>query len=183
MKPREKKTLPALLILLCVLLLAIPVSAMENEPEGFRGIPWGAVAPERNFAEGNKWGLEKVGTAGDFGNTYFRPESEEVSIGKAKITSPVIYLFHDDYGFAAAMIEFEGRADYGHIRQACIENWGRPDSDGTEKNEKFGGDTTTSIWLGEKVIIYLSSSVSASGTGFLILGQSDFVLEHLIESE
>lgn len=172
-----------LIILLCAFLLTTSAFAMKNEPEGFRGIPWGAVAPEKNFAEGNKWGLEKAGTAGNLGNTYFRPESGEVSIGKAKITSPVIYLFHDDYGFAAALIEFEGRVDYNHIRQACIENWGRPDSDGTKKNEKFGGDTTTSLWLGEKVIIYLSSSASASGTGFLIFGQSDFVLERLMGAE
>lgn len=163
-------------VLLCALLFTVSAFAMKNEPEGFRGIPWGAVAPEKNFVEGNKWGLTKVSTADNLGGVYLESEPEEMFIGKAQITSPIMYLFNDEFGFSAVLIEFKGREDYDAIREACIENWGQPDSDIREKNEKIGGDMITSLWLGEKVIIHLSSSSST-----LVLGQSDFVLKYLVE--
>lgn len=178
-----KRVLLTLPVLLSVLLFTATAFAMKNEPESFQGIPWGAVAPEKNFVEGNKWGLVKASSIDKIGDVYFRSESEPVFIEKVKITSPIRYLFHDDYGFAAVLIEFNGRADYDLIRKACIENWGQPDSDSREKSEKSGSDVIISLWLGENVMIYLNSPASAQESGNLIFGQSDYVLEVLVEPD
>lgn len=115
-----RKVIVISFILLCMMLFAIPALAMKNEPDNFRGIPWGAKVPKNNIFGGNKWKLRHYSL-----NVYHR--DEEVTIGGVKITSSIKYYFFEDVGFAWAIVEFSGRESYDKIRKACIENWGEPD--------------------------------------------------------
>lgn len=145
-----KKVLLISFMLLCMMLFTVPVFAMKNEPDNFRGIPWGAEPPKNNLFGKNKWGLKQLSTS----NLYWR--DEEVSIGGAKITAPINYTFHDDFGFACAVVLFRGQGNYDLIYKACIENWGKPDQERREENKEFAYDQAEAFWIGQKVTVRIS---------------------------
>lgn len=157
-------------VLLCMMLFTFPVFAMENEPEEFRGIPWGAPLPKNNIFGRNKWKLEYM-----YGNEYRR--SEEVSIGGAKISSPINYVFLDSMGFACARVSFEGQENYELILKACIESWGKPLREIKYKTEET--DKVTYLWLGKKIDVLLDYyfNLPASGTLDLALKGYEDALE------
>lgn len=174
----KKKNLPAQLILFSMLLFATAAFGMENISEGFRGMPWGAPVPSEDFAEGNEWGLTKLGVFDNLGDVYSRSEPKDVFIGKAKITIPYIVCFPAGLGFTVVLVNFKGRADYELIRKECIENWGEPSQEKRAENED-GGDAIISVWPSEKVIINLSFSFNAPETGVLAFYRKEFFQERL----
>lgn len=167
-----KRVLIILFILLSFLLFAAAVFAMEDISEGFRGIPWGAAPPEKNFAEGKEWGLVKQGRE-DSVTLYWR--SENVSVAGVEISSPINYVFHDEAGFACAIIEFKNQENYDVILKACAADWGEPDSKIKKKNQRFGGDGITNLWIGENIFILLNYNYDTHARGSLAFITSDYV--------
>lgn len=91
-----------------MMLFIMPAHAMQNEPDSFRGIPWGAKVPKNNLFGKNKWGLKQSSTS-----LYWR--DEEVIIEGAKIGSSINYWFHESLGFAYIHVIFSGQENYDLI--------------------------------------------------------------------
>lgn len=173
MKTRKQKTLPVLLILFCVLLAAaIPAFAMEDVMEDFRGIPWGAPAPVQDGDDSNKWGLVILGSSDSV--TLYR-RAEQVYVGEVKISAPVEYVFHDELGFACAVIRFNGQEKYDLLHQICIESWGKPSSKQKGKNKEYGGNTISNLWIDRKIFKILNYNVNIPDEGTLSFVTSDYV--------
>lgn len=160
-------------VLLCITLalLATPVFAMKNEPDGFRGIPWGAMAPKNNIAGGNKWGLTEIGKTDDGATVYWRLH-DSVIIGGAKMSSFVEYSFHDTLGFAQVRMKFEGSENFDLLYKACVEDWGKPKNEERIQSEKI--NCVESLWLGEKVIIQLYYNFGTPEIGGLTIYLIDY---------
>lgn len=147
-----KRVLLIPFILLCIISCTVPACAMKNEPDDFRGVPWGTPEPRKklfgyNFFVYNKWGLKHL-----YDGEYTR--DQEVYIGGAKITSTVSYHFLDSLGFACANVPFQGQENYELIRKACVESWGEPDTEEHTKNRVI--DSLKSIWVGERISVSIS---------------------------
>lgn len=162
-----KKVILMPFILLCIILFTIPAYAMKNEPDNFRGIPWGIKPPKNNLFWKNKWGLSRLG-----GPIYWR--DEDVSIGGAKILSPINYLFDDSLGFGAVEITFSGIKEYELIRKTCIEEWGKPDYEKREKNKEYDYDLIEHIWIGKRITARLKYYYEKTETGLLSLSLNGF---------
>lgn len=166
------------LTLLCVLLLAIPAPAMENEPDEFLGIPWGAVSPEKNFiGSGDMGGFEarRLEIGGSV-TLYERPH-EKVSIFGVKPLSPIAYFFHDSLGFARALMRFKGVENYQQMLKACVDQWGKPDEERRDVNQELGYDLAINIWQGERITVFLSYYYKKSEVGTLSLYLNDYLAE------
>lgn len=76
-------------IIIAVLLLAAPVLAFQNEPDGFRDIKWGDALPD---------GMSKLGTEASFGGVdlYIRKEDKLV-IGGANLDTIAYYFWQGQY--------------------------------------------------------------------------------------
>lgn len=173
-----KTIFPILFALLCVLLLAASVFAMENEPDEFLGIPWGAVSPEQNFSDGCGMGGFTPLTVDpvDSITVYHRPR-EKVAIAGVQPLSPIAYFFHDSLGFVRALMRFKGVESYQRMVKACVEQWGKPDEERRDVNRESDYDLAVNIWRGERVTVFLSYYYKKSEVGILSLYLNDYLAE------
>lgn len=149
-------------VLLCVMLFTAIAWAMENEPEEFRGIPWGAAQPKNSAAEENKWELMEIRKSDIDATTVYCRLLDEVSIGGVKISSASVeYHFLNSLGFARVQIRFEGRENIDRIRKACIADWGEPDSEMILKIKDMS-DSVSLMWNGLAVTAMFYSRTYSS---------------------
>lgn len=181
-----KKILLISFILLCVVLFTVPAYAMKNEPEKFRGIPWGTKMPKEAAFGRYEWALEKVGYSRG-GNTVIFNRLEKASFGGLTISEPIDYEFHWQYGFVTAKIKGVGRANYDLLVKTCVKDWGSPDvdmitpvieEDGTEGDH----DVEMKFWLGENVIVTLICSLEQSQEWNLMFYEKKYQLEQILRS-
>lgn len=170
-----KKILLIPFILLCMMLFTIPACAMKNEPDNFRGIPWGTAPPKNTIFGGNQWGLTEKAWIGKL-TIYSR--DEEAVIGGVKASAPITYHFHDDRGFVAALAQFKGYENFELIYKACMEIWGEPDSvNRQENNKELDCDMFSAGWVGERILVSTEYYFNTTEDGFLVLGQSDYLMK------
>lgn len=138
-----------------VILHASVVFAMENEPEEFRGIPWGADLPKNSPNGENEWGLMELRRIDTDAETVYCRLDDEVSIGGVKISSASVeYHFLDSLGFANVSMKFKGRRNIELIRKACVKNWGEPDAENIFKS-KGRDEFVTVMWDGFDMVARL----------------------------
>lgn len=157
-----RRALAIVFVVLCVVFFALPAFAMKNEPEGFRGIPWGTPAPENDLNGKNKWGLVKLIDL--MSETLYFRKNESALMGGARVES-ISYYFQESLGFARAVIEFSGAENCELLRKACIENWGSPDIERKNSTKEYDG--VTFFWFGEKISIRLSYNNREPYSGYL----------------
>jgi len=125
---------PAVLII--ILLFPLFISAFQNEPEGFRGIKWGA-----NIAE-----LPDMSLAEDSGETkYYHRENDEMKLGDAAIER-LAYGFYKGK-FFMVLIEFNNFSNFSLMKEAFTHLYGEGD-----RKSKLLEDYS---WHGETVDIML----------------------------
>lgn len=173
-----KKVLLMPFSLLCVLLLAAPVFAMENEPDEFLGVPWGAVSPEKNFIDSGDMGGFKALRVDPVGSVivYQRP-GEKVRFAGVKPLSPIAYFFHDSLGFVRAHMRFKGVKNYERMLAACVDQWGKPDEARRDDNQKLDYDLASNIWKGERITVSLHYYYKRSEVGVLALYLNSYLEE------
>lgn len=162
--------------LLCILLLAVSAFAMENEPDEFLGIPWGAVSPAKNFSGGNMGGFHETLKMDD-ATTVYQRLPEHLSIAGVAPLSPIDYFFHDSLGFVRAHVRFKGVANYQRMLKECVDQWGKPDEERRDDSLEFGYDLATNIWKGKRITVLLSYYYKKSEVGTLTLYLNDYLAE------
>jgi hypothetical protein len=149
-------------ILACLVLAALlsPGSAVAwNEPDAFRGIPWGVSSEQARricAANGEELGCyENVCKAwGDIG----------------PVRSQITYEFTDDK-LTSVILRFQSR-DYSAMRNLFTEQYGRPTG---ESEDQFRTETRPQVttqtltWKGGKVVIYLGTILGPIDEGHAML--------------
>lgn len=158
------------LILLCALLLAAPAFAMENEPQDFRGIPWGAAPPGEDNPDSEKLGLKMIDRYDSIA-LYRRDES--VSVAGVKTLSSVDYYFHDRSGFICAEMQFRGIKNYELILKECIDQWGQPVQG--KSNNAQGEVVEWNLWPGQRITAFLAYFHQHSEISLLKLSHNDYL--------
>ena len=148
-----------------------------NEPEGFRGVPWGtlhgsvsAQIPEMNECDRGAW------VDGDCHGT--------VRIGG--VVTSVIMLFSPSSGFEAVWLSFDPR-EFVIMKQIFVERYGQPTEERNEEIQTSTGaryQNTVLKWSGNKVVIQLErygSQITASFASLQTRARYERELERLRE--
>ena len=149
MRPRQRRTswhLP--LILLCLLLLAVPATAW-NEPETFRGVPWGAAE------DAMKGQISATCTASPTSG-FFGERTCSSSFTVGDVPTKALLWFRQG-GFAGVTFTFDPKSFFT-IESAFKERYGPPTSTKEESGKSRGGLEFTNVeheWQGTKVYISL----------------------------
>ncbi|MGA7579236.1 MAG: hypothetical protein ACLQUW_08975 [Desulfobaccales bacterium] len=126
---------------LVIIFLALP-SAVSGEgfgfkpglePDGFRGIKWGTdISILRGMELVEDDGLDK----------FYKNKEDNMMIGAAQL-SEIIYVFWDGK-FASILIQTNGQKNYGHLKDACFEKFGK----GMRTDADQRSDIEYYIWEG-----------------------------------
>ncbi|MDH4099536.1 MAG: hypothetical protein OEV28_03045 [Nitrospirota bacterium] len=121
-----------------VLLAAAGSAAFDNEPDGFRGVKWGAELSSLS-------GFRKVLGAGD--TVFYAREGEKESIGDASVAS-IRYLFYKGQ-LRQAWIMAEGAGNFAALQSALFKAFGKP--------IRVDSHDGSSEWIGARTTIMLSA--------------------------
>lgn len=141
------------LLVLIILFMGLPIAASGgsdafkpgSEPDGFRGIKWGTdILTLKGMQLIEDDGLEK----------YYKKREDNLKMGDSQL-SEITYGFRDGK-FATVIIRTKGYANYGHLKDACFEKFGkgwRTEADERSDIQSFAwfGDTTWVILKYEKI--------------------------------
>ena len=130
-------------LVLIILFMALPIAAVEvssefkpgSEPDGFRGIMWGTDISTLK-------GMELIKDDGP--EKYYRKKDDNMTIGASQL-SEITYGFKDGK-FENLIIHTKGYVNYGHLKDACFEKYGKGVK--TETGESFA-------WVGNKTWVKL----------------------------
>ncbi len=107
---------------LVILFLALPITVLGEdsgfkpgfEPDGFRGIKWGTdISTLRGLELVEDDGLDK----------FYKNKEDKMTLGASHL-SEIIYLFWNGK-FASILIQTSGLENYGHLKDACFEKFGK----------------------------------------------------------
>lgn len=129
------RRLPCLLLL--ALLAPIVVMAYQNEPEGFRGIKWGAEI-KNNAAEMTLIGEE-------YDKRYYTRRGDKLSIGGAKLTN-ISYIYWKGALFGVGL-RTVGKINKIALIETFEAQFGRPKKtiNSADSMEKYGWDGTVTM--------------------------------------
>lgn len=151
----------AILFLIGLIILPPGVANAWNEPDGFRGIPFGASEQQllreipRLFCNENK-------TLSDI-----FPERHctgTLTIGSVK---PFAIFYLRDGRFVKIALSFDAE-EFGTMETAFVEKYGRPTNVVNEPIKTLGGleaTNTEDTWEGEKIVIFLRRYAGTIKTG------------------
>jgi hypothetical protein len=152
-------------LMLAMVLVAFPALAF-NEPDSFRGVPWGATLEETKAALDKAWeatspGVRDISKPDCLGNSYCWMRAV---VGRVAGTAG--FHFHEGK-FVMGNLSFPS-SRYVEIREIFVERYGQPTSTSEEvvKN-KMGASFTNEYlrWRGEKVSITLRRYTDKLDTG------------------
>lgn len=130
--------------LLSVALFAIvlpPLAlAYQNEPQGFRNLPWGSSSK----LLGDKIFYDKVHTLGGT-ITYYEREGDLMVMGKAKLLSIAYGYWLDN--LSDVIVRTKGKDNWEALKKAAIDRWGTPRQPDKEKELYVWDGNTTVIVL------------------------------------
>ena len=130
------------LLVLIMLFMALPIAAVEvssefkpgSEPDGFRGIKWGTdISTLRGMELRKDDGPEK----------YYQKKDDNMTLGASQL-SEITYGFKDGK-FESLIIHTKGYVNYGHLKDACFEKFGKGWR--TEADERL--DIQSFAWFGD----------------------------------
>lgn len=125
---------------ICLLALSVlNAPAFDNEPEGFRGVKWGAAITELK-------GFKKVFGGGD--TVFYARDAEKDSIGAASLTS-IRYLFYKNR-LAQVWIMTEGAGNFAALQSALAEAFGKP--------VRIDRNDGSCEWIGARTTIMLNAT-------------------------
>jgi hypothetical protein len=116
----QRKNLRPLIVGLLILLLSIPMAfAFQNEPDGFRGIKWGANFNERKDMKSPP-GLIRSFEPGAL--NFYVMDNDKMRIGEAVLTE-ISYGYRDDK-FCEVLANFEGTVNFAKIKAILTYQYG-----------------------------------------------------------
>lgn len=108
--------------LFTLLFIGLALHSIEaKEPDGFRGIRWGA-APN---------GLAEAAPADENGLAFYTRPGEKMNIGPAKLEK-ILYQFYKGE-FSAVFVMFKGASNRDHLRTTMITEFGDPTKDDDDR--------------------------------------------------
>jgi hypothetical protein len=133
---------------LVILFLALPIIVLGgnldfkpgSEPDGFREIKWGTDISTLR-------GMELIKDDGS--EKYYQKREDNLTIGTSQL-SEITYGFLDGK-FANIIIHTIGYVNYGHLKDACFEKFGKGWR--TDADEKF--DIQSFAWFGDTTWVSL----------------------------
>ena len=129
-------------LVLMILFMGLPIAASGgsdefkpgSEPDGFRGIKWGTdILTLKGMQLIEDDGLEK----------YYKKREDNLTIGASQL-SEITYGFRDGK-FTTVIIRAKGYVNYGHLKDACFEKFGKGWR--TEADERL--DIQSFAWFGD----------------------------------
>jgi len=143
-------------LFLSAFLISSNCYSFQNEPDGFRGIKWGTDITTLK-------GMEFLSIDPSIGGIKkYKKTNEELKLGGATLRS-VEYSFWREK-FCSITVETEGSVNWGGLRDACIEKFGKG-LQTNEVNNKF-------IWLGNIAEIRLDYHESSKKGSLNILSKN-----------
>jgi len=143
-------------LFLSAFLISSNCYSFQNEPDGFRGIKWGTDITTLK-------GMEFLSIDPSIGGIKkYKKTNEELKLGGATLRS-VEYSFWREK-FCSITVETEGSVNWGGLRDACIEKFGKG-LQTNEVNDKF-------IWLGNIAEIRLDYHESSKKGSLNILSKN-----------
>jgi hypothetical protein len=130
------------LLVLIILFMGLPIAASGgsdefkpgSEPDGFRGIKWGTdILTLKGMQLIEDDGLEK----------YYKKIEDNLTIGASQLRE-ITYGFRDGK-FTTVIIRAKGYVNYGHLKDACFEKFGKGWR--TEADERL--DIQSFAWFGD----------------------------------
>lgn len=120
------------------ILLLFLGTGFGEDPEGFRGIKWGA----------NKSEVDGLSCSEITKDDHLYTRKEEKKIGDIEVND-INYIFYKNQ-FCGAMIDFKGYSDFAFLKDALSEKYGR----GKRPNQFL----EQYIWKFENVLIFMDYS-------------------------
>ena len=161
------------------LLVALVTPALAwDEPDGFRGVPWGASREELRVH------LQRTGVSVTCGGKVLGCTGPQLSIGPASVRA--YYLFAPDADkFEVVLLTF-APAHYAALRTIFEERYGAPSrvheqTMQSQMGAKFTNETA--LWVGERVTISLSRYGSKLDQGRAVIGLKAALERQREESE
>jgi len=124
------------ILLLALVSICVMAYAFENEPTGFRGIPWGS--PPEAFPE-----LKKIADIGGW-MVYTRAEDKK-EVGAATLRL-LHYQFYKNQ-FASVLIQTTGTANKKALKEAVVQQYG--------EGNQLDPNIDQWLWEGQKARIAL----------------------------
>jgi hypothetical protein len=134
-------------------IISDPAYAFKNEPDGFRGIQWGADLSAIK-------GMKHIGSLPQHGGVkIYAREDDALQIGKATLESIEYASWQGK--FLGVFIKTFFFSDWEALKAACFENFGRGDKPKVYNDEYF--------WKGDKATINLVVNEGGIGGTLYIL--------------
>ncbi|MEM4657873.1 MAG: hypothetical protein QXX77_05565 [Candidatus Methanosuratincola sp.] len=125
---------------LLTLMLPSLVLAYQNEPQGFRNLPWGSSSR----LLGDKIFYDKIRTPGGT-ITYYEREGDLMKMGGAKLLSVAYGYWLDN--LSDVIVRTKGKENWEALREAAVARWGTPRQPDKGKELYFWDGNTTVIVL------------------------------------
>jgi hypothetical protein len=145
---KEGSSMRIVLVVIAALLLAAPGSAW-NEPDSFRGVPWGVSQADA---------LALLQKAGEKVSCYLPSLCNTTQVMIGPVPTQIGYGFGKENKFEMAMLSFIP-GHYENMKAIFVERYGAPSSTMQQPVKNRMGATFTNeiaIWAGERVVISLS---------------------------